>query len=192
MLVLVIGLTGNPIAVGIIITVIVYIGIHISGAHYNPAVSIAMLIRGTVTLKETIYYIFSQLLGAVVAAFIVFWKHEVSMIIKPCETASVFQILFIEFIFTVLLIFVILFVAADKRTAGNSYYGLVIGFTVMFISYFGAAISGGAYNPAVGTGPILVDVIMGDGNTLSNLWYYLVGPIIGAVAAAYVYKLTAE
>ena len=55
-----------------------------------------------------------------------------------------------------------------------------------------AVAAGGAYNPAVGTGPILVDVIMGEGNTISNFWYYLVGPIVGAVAAAYVYKLTTD
>ena len=62
----------------------------------------------------------------------------------------------------------------------------------MAAAFAGGGISGGAYNPAVGTGPILVDVIMGDGNTLSNLWYYLVGPIVGAMVAAYVYKLTTD
>ncbi len=189
---LVIGLTGNPIAVGVIITAIVYIGIHISGAHYNPAVSIAMLIRGRVSLQEATGYIFSQLLGSVLAALIVFWMNDALMIIEPSETAPVSKILLIELIFTFLLIFIILFVATDRRTEGNSYYGVVIGFTVMLISYIGSGISGGAYNPAVGTGPILVDVIIGDGETLSNLWYYLVGPIIGAVAASYIYKFTIE
>jgi aquaporin Z len=125
-----------------------------------------------------------------VAAFIVFWMNDELMIIEPCETASVFQILLIEFIFTFLLIFIILFVATDKRTAGNSYYGLVIGFTVMFISCFGAGISGGAFNPAVAIGPILVEVIIGENNTLFKLWYYLAGPIPGAISAVYAYKLT--
>ena len=82
--------------------------------------------------------------------------------------------------------------ATNPKTEGNSYYGLAIGFTVMAGAFAGGGISGGAYNPAVGTGPILVDVIMGEGNTLSNFWYYLVGPIVGAVTAAYVYKLTTD
>ena len=59
-------------------------------------------------------------------------------------------------------------------------------------AFAGGGISGGAYNPAVGIGPILIDAILGDGNTLANLWYYIVGPIFGGLAAAYVYKLTTE
>ncbi len=100
-----------------------------------------------------------------------------------------------EAIFTFALVLVILNVATNPKTEGNSYYGLAIGFTVMAGAFAGGGISGGAYNPAVGTGPILLDAIMhdiGDGNTLSNLWYYLVGPITGAVLGAYVYKLTAD
>ena len=113
------------------------------------------------------------------------------MQIAPNDSASVMQILAVESIFTFALVLVILNVATNPKTEGNSYYGLAIGFTVMAAAYAGGGVSGGAYNPAVGIGPILVDVIMGDGNTLSNLWYYLLGPIIGAVAASYVYKLTA-
>ena len=104
----------------------------------------------------------------------------------------VLQILIVEAIFTFALVLVILNVATNPKTEGNSYYGLAIGFTIMAAAYAGGGISGGVYNPAVGTGPILVDVIIGDSNTLSNLWYYLVGPIIGAVVAAYVYKFTTE
>ena len=88
---------------------------------------------------------------------------------------------------------VILYVATNPKTEGNSYYGLAIGFTIMAAAYAGGGISGGVYNPAVGTGPILIDAIMGDDvRLLSNLWYYLVGPIAGAVLATYVYKLTTD
>jgi aquaporin Z len=87
---------------------------------------------------------------------------------------------------------VILNVATNPKTEGNSYYGLAIGFTIMAAAFAGGGISGGAYNPAVGIGPILVDVIIGEGNTLSNLGYYLVGPIAGAISATYVYKLTTD
>ena len=114
------------------------------------------------------------------------------MQVAPSNVASVMQILAVEAIFTFALVLVILNVATNPKTEGNSYYGLAIGFTVMASAYAGGGISGGVYNPAVGIGPILVDVIMGDGNTLPNLWYYLVGPIIGAIAAVYIYKLTAD
>ena len=191
-LVLTIGLTGNPLAIGVILMVMVYMGGHISGAHYNPAVSIAMLYRGLLTIKETINYILSQLVGAISAALVVNWLGGAVMQVAPSNVASAMQILAVEAIFTFALVLVILNVATNPKTEGNSYYGLAIGFTVMAAAYAGGGISGGVYNPAVGTGPILVDLIMADGNTLSHLWYYFVGPIIGAIIATYIYKFTAE
>ena len=172
--------------------VMVYMGGHISGAHYNPAVSIAMIIRGLLSVKEAINYILSQLAGAILAALLVNWLGGAVMEIAPSNSASVLQILVVEAIFTFVLVLVILNVATNPKTEGNSYYGLAIGLTIMAAAFVGGKISGGVYNPAVGTGPILVDAIMGDVNTLSNLWYYLVGPIAGAVLATYVYKLTTD
>ncbi len=191
-LVLTIGLTGDPIAIGTMLMVMVYMGGHISGAHYNPAVSIAMIIRGLLSVKEAINYILSQLAGAILAALLVNWLGGEVMEVAPSNSASVLQILVVEAIFTFALVLVILNVATNPKTEGNSYYGLAIGFTIMAAAFAGGKISGGVYNPAVGTGPILVDTIMGDGDTLGNLWYYLVGPITGAVLATYVYKFTTD
>ena len=196
-LVLAIGLTGNPIAIGTMLMVMVYMGGHISGAHYNPAVSIAMIIRGLLSVKEAINYILSQLAGAILAAFLVNWLSESILELIPMKVGlnpnvSVLQILVVEAVFTFALVLVILNVATNPKTEGNSYYGLAIGFTIMAAAFAGGKISGGVYNPAVGTGPILVDAIMGDGDTLSYLWYYLVGPITGAVLATYVYKFTTD
>jgi|LWDU01.1.fsa_nt_gi aquaporin Z len=195
-LVLSIGLTATnpdiaPVAIGAMLMVMVYMGGHISGAHYNPAVSIAMIIRGLLSVKEAINYILSQLAGAILAALLVNWLGGEVMKIAP-KDPNVLHILVVEAIFTFALVLVILNVATNPKTEGNSYYGLAIGFTIMAAAFVGGGISGGVYNPAVGTGPILVDLIMGDGDTLSNLWYYLVGPIVGAVLAAYVYKLTTD
>jgi aquaporin Z len=191
-LVLTIGLTGDPIAIGTMLMVMVYMGGHISGAHYNPAVSIAMIIRGLLSVKEAVKYILSQLVGAILAALLVNWLGGAVMKIAPSNSASVLQILVVEAIFTFALVMVILNVATNPKTEGNSYYGLAIGFTIMAAAFVGGGISGGVYNPAVGIGPILIDAIMGDGGTLSNLWYYLIGPIAGAVLATYVYKLIAD
>lgn len=191
-LVLTIGLTGDPLAIGVMLMAIIYMGGHISGAHYNPAVSIAMIYRGLLTTKEAIKYILSQLAGAFFAAFAVNWLIGDVMQVAPSNTASVMQILAVEAIFTFALMLVILNVATHPKTAGNSYYGLAIGFTIMAAAFAGGGISGGVYNPAVGTGPILVDVILGDGKTLANLWYYFVGPIFGAMAATCVYEFTLD
>lgn len=191
-LVLTIGLTGDPLAIGVMLMAIIYMGGHISGAHYNPAVSIAMIYRGLLTSKEAIKYILSQLAGAFFAAFAVNWLIGDVMQVAPSNTASVMQILAVEAIFTFALMLVILNVATHPKTAGNSYYGLAIGFTIMAAAFAGGGISGGVYNPAVGTGPILVDVILGDGKTLANLWYYFVGPIFGAMAATCVYEFTLD
>jgi aquaporin Z len=191
-LVLTIGLTGDPIAIGTMLMVMVYMGGHISGAHYNPAVSIAMIIRGLLSVKEAVKYILSQLVGAILAALLVNWLGGAVMKIAPSNSASVLQILVVEAIFTFALVMVILNVATNPKTEGNSYYGLAIGFTIMAAAFVGGGISGGVYNPAVGIGPILIDAIMGDGGTLSNLWYYLIGPIAGAILATYVYKLIAD
>ena len=191
-LVLTIGLTGDPLAIGVMLMAIIYMGGHISGAHYNPAVSIAMIYRGLLTTKEAIKYILSQLAGAFLAALAVNWLIGDVMQVAPSNTASVMQILAVEAIFTFALMLVILNVATHPKTAGNSYYGLAIGFTIMAAAFAGGGISGGVYNPAVGTGPILVDVILGDGKTLANLWYYFVGPIFGAMAATCVYEFTLD
>ena len=198
-LVLTIGLTSGvdlaliaPVAIGGMLMVMVYMGGHISGAHYNPAVSIAMIIRGLLSVKEAIKYILSQLSGAILAVLLINWLGGTIMEIPHSETASPIQILIVEAIFTFALVLVILNVATNPKTEGNSYYGLAIGFTIMAAAYAGGGISGGAYNPAVGTAPILIDSLMSDGSTLGNLWYYLVGPITGAISASFVYKLTTD
>lgn len=196
-LVLTIGLTGDPIAIGTMLMVMVYMGGHISGAHYNPAVSIAMIIRGLLSVKEAIKYILSQLSGAILAVLLVNWLSEsilelLPMTVGPNPDVSPIQIIIVEAIFTFALVLVILNVATNPKTEGNSYYGLAIGFTIMAAAYAGGGISGGAYNPAVGTAPILIDSLMSDGSTLGNLWYYLVGPITGAISASFVYKLTID
>ena len=93
-----------------------------------------------------------------------------------------------EVLVTFALALVILNVATAKATEGNSYYGLAIGFTVLAGAYAVGPVSGGAFNPAVGIGPVLVDVLAGDGS-MGNLWFYLVGPLAGAVLAVPVFRM---
>ena len=167
--------------------VMIYMGGHVSGAHYNPAISIAILLRGKMDAKDLGPYIVAQLLGAIAGAALVKTFTGDTLTVAPGEDASVLAILLAEVLFTFALALVILNVATSKKTEGNSYYGLAIGFTVTAGAVAVGGISGGAFNPAVGIGPILIDGTMGDGG-FGNLWYYLVGPIVGACLATAVFS----
>ncbi len=189
-LVLVIGLSGNPLAIGSILMVMVYMGGHISGAHYNPAVSLAAWMSKKMDSKDALMYMLFQITGAVLAAllyYIVFFKAFAPPAPQEGFTYNL-KPLIIEAVFTFALCLVVLNVAATKKTEGNSYYGLAIGFTICAAAYSGGPVSGGAFNPAVGIGPILIDTFTG-GNSLGHLWLYIFGPFAGGVAAAIFYKI---
>ncbi len=194
-LVLTIGLTViaespfAPLAIGSALMVMVYMGGHISGAHYNPAVSLAVFMRGRMdSAMEMVYYWIAQVLGAFVAAVIVYLCVSDTFAPAPGANASMQGVLLVEFLFTFALALVVLNSATAKGTEGNSFYGLAIGFTVMVGAFAGGEISGGAFNPAVGVGPILMDVIAGDG-AIGNIWIYLVAPLAGGAVAAFVFKI---
>jgi len=188
-LVLVIGLSGNPIAIGCILMVMVYMGGHISGAHYNPAVTLAVLIRKKIDQKEAVMYMVSQVAGAFLAALMVFLTLGDTFAPAPKEGYNLLKPLFIEGAFTFALASVVLNVATSKKTEGNSFYGLAIGFTIMAAAFAGGGISGGAYNPAVGIGPIVMDTING-GDSIGNLWIYLVGPFAGGALGGFIFNYT--
>ena len=181
-LVLIIGLSNNPLAIGFGLTVLVYMGAHISGAHYNPAVSFAMLLRKEINSSDFFKYLLSQILGAIAAAFLVS-NMSSNMLVQPDLAEPVAIILVAELIFTYLLVFVILNVATHPNLDGNSFYGFAIGFTVMAGAFCVGPLSGGVFNPAVSIGPSLVDIITGSGVSQYFVWYYLTAPMAGSVMA---------
>ena len=197
-LVLTIGLTlvGGapfaPLAIGSALMVMVYMGGHISGAHYNPAVTLAVLLRGKVRGAEAGAYMASQLVGAVVASLAVVALKGESLVIAPGVGASTVQVLLSEILFTFALALVVLNVATSPRTEGNSYYGLAIGFTVMVGATAVGDISGGAFNPAVGLGPAIAGLATGVGLNGQAFLYYLVGPFIGGALAAAAFRMQHE
>ena len=176
-----------PIAIGSSLMVMVYMGGHISGAHYNPAVSVAVLMRGKMDSRDFVPYVLAQVLGATAAAGSVLLILGGTFAPAPGADAGVLAVLLSEFLFTFALALVVLHVATADDTEGNDYYGLAIGFTVMTGAFAVGGVSGGVFNPAVGIGPILVDTLAGDGS-MANLWMYLVGPLLGGTAAAMVFK----
>jgi aquaporin Z len=166
-------------------------GGHISGAHYNPAVSVALAMRKKLPWSEVPPYIAAQLAGAVAAALTVRGIVGQTFIIAPAEGIGATAAMAIEALYTFALALVVLNVATIQKTKGNSFYGLAIGFTIVVAAYAGGPLSGGAFNPGVGFGPILVHSIFADG-TLGDLWIYLVGPLTGAAAAAGVFGIQGE
>jgi aquaporin Z len=193
-LVLTIGLTvlvGTPmapLAIGASLMVMVYMGGHVSGGHYNPAVTLAVLLRGKLQKGDVLPYMVAQVVGALAAAVVVYVVVGRTFAPAPAQGASTLGALLIEVLYTTALCLVVLHSATAPQTTGNSFYGLAIGFTVTAAAFAGGPISGGAFNPAVGTGPILVAALLGDGSVV-NLWLYLVGPFAGGVIAAAVYRV---
>ena len=173
-----------PLAIGAALKVRIFAGGHVSGAHFNPAVTLAVTLRGRCDKKDLRPYWISQVNGAVLAALAV--KFLVGHAVKepvafPGDVLP--KALLAEFLFTFALAYVVLNVATAKGTAGNSFYGLAIGMTVMVGAFSVGAISGGAFNPAVAVGISVMKLA-----AWSNLWVYLLANLAGGVVAALVFK----
>ncbi len=170
-----------PLAIGSALMIMVYAGGHVSGGHYNPAVTIAVWLRGRCPTSDVPAYLGAQIAAGVVAALT-----TVALKGDPTVTPQDIKVmpsLIAEFIGTFALCYVVLNVATAKSTAGNSNYGLAIGFTVMTMAFALGGISGGAFNPAVATGITVMHI-----EKVANIWIYLLGDFAAAVVAATAFK----
>ena len=182
------GLSMAPLAIGASLMVMVYMGGHISGAHYNPAVSLAVLLRGKLSAAELVPYWLAQIAGALVASLVAYLIMGRTFAPAPGESVTFGSAVLGEILFTFALALVVLNSGTSKATEGNSFYGLAIGFTIVAAAFAGGPISGGAFNPAVGIGPIFVNTILG-GGSLGDLLTYIVGPFVGGILAALAFKI---
>ncbi len=170
-----------PIAIGTVLMVMVYAGGHISGGHYNPAVTLGVWMRGKCDTKDVAPYMVSQIVGAILAALVVrFFKS--GSVITP-GAISTLPALLAEFLFTFALVYVVLNVATAKATAGNSFYGLAIGMTVMTGAFAVGNISGGVFNPAIAVGISVMGL-----SAWSGIWIFLLADFLGGAVAALVFK----
>lgn len=176
-----------PLAIGGMLMVMVFAGGHISGGHYNPAVTLAVWLRGKCATKDVPGYWIAQVLAAVAAGFLVLFMKGLPTVNPVPYPGGTVSALIAEFLGTFALAFVVLNVATAKATAGNSFYGLAIGFTVVCCAFAFGGYSGGAFNPGIASGLLTMGLV-----TASNFWIYLVGDFLGAAAAAAVFKITAE
>ncbi len=169
-----------PLAIGAALMVMIYAGGHISGAHYNPAVTLAVFLRGKCALKDVPGYMVAQVVGGAVAAVVVSALKGPDLMSKVTALAPVVgSALIAEFLFTFALAWVVLNTATAKATDGNSNYGLAIGFTVLTGAYAVGSVSGGAFNPAVAVGITMMGL-----SAAANIWIFLVADFLGGAAAA--------
>ena len=175
-----------PIAIGTVLAVMIFGGGHISGGHYNPAVTLAVTIRGKCTPQDAVPYVIFQVIGAVAAAFTAKFLYAKAAAAKAAEVASAIQVgpaFVAELLFTFALAWTVLNVATSKDTAGNSFYGWAIGSVVVVGAFSVGSISGGAFNPAVAVGAALMGLIQ-----WGNIWIHLSADLLGGLLAALAFK----
>ncbi len=169
-----------PIAIASIYAVLVYAGGHISGGHYNPAVSLSVFMQKRLIASDLGFYWIAQMVGGIIAAFtVIYFKDGQSTAAANLTPHSILA----EFLFTFLLCFVVLNVAVPRETAGNSYFGFAIGFVLLAGAYTVGNISTAAFNPSVVLGEALMNII-----SWRDAWKLLIGNIAGAVVAALLFN----
>jgi aquaporin Z len=184
----VIGLSGpigplGPLAIGAALMTMVYMGGHVSGAHYNPAVSLAVFLRGKLSPTDLVAYWITQLVAGALAFTFAYLLSGHAAGIHPGKHVAVASALAAEVLFTMALVLVVLNVAVTRATQGNSFYGLAIGFVVAAGAFAVGPISGAAFNPAVGLGATFSGAVFSSGSWF-DLWIYIAGPLLGAAAGA--------
>ena len=172
-----------PFGIAATLMVMIYAGGHISGAHYNPAVTVSIYLRGACEKDEVLPYIASQVIAAVSAAIVV------ENLLLPDAVVPGFELgtdaVVAELLFTFALAYVILNVATTESTSGNGYYGAAIALVVLAGAITVGSISLASFNPAV-TSALIVSGKL----TLADSWMHFVPQFVGAVLATYAYKST--
>jgi aquaporin Z len=171
-----------PIAIGSVLMVMIFAGGHISGGHFNPAVTLAAYLRGRCDRRDVGPYWIAQFLAGIAAALMV----NVVLNGRTTGAAALHPTIasfIVEFLFTFALAWVVLNTATSKGTMGNSFYGLAIGFTVLVGAITVGGISGGAFNPAVGLGVFTMGL-----ESAKQFGVYLVSEFAGAAVAALAYR----
>ncbi len=181
----------NPVATalatGFIVMVMIFTVGHISGGHFNPAVSLAMVIRKDLSWKDFSLYVVFQLIGAFLGSIFLglflgdFTNLAATNLSPSLAEPALLTGLLVEIVLTFLFITVILAVTANKHY--EKFVGVIIGFALIAVIFAGIGFTGAGYNPARSIAP----AVLQGGAALSNLWLYIVGPLIGGALAAFVH-----
>jgi aquaporin NIP len=177
------GTVGIGLVFGLVIMVMVYATGHLSGAHINPAVTVAFTLTRHFPLRDAFAYVIAQLAGATAGAFLLLaaWSNKPARLGATVPAVSAGTALLYEVVLTAFLMFVIIAVATDTRAVGAA-AALAIGGTVGLDALFGGPVTGASMNPARSFGPALAS------GTWHDLWIYVVGPVAGAALGAFAYQ----
>ena len=191
------GYIATALAFGLVIVGMAYCVGNISGCHINPAVSLAVFINGGISLKDFCGYIVSQCLGALAGAGILAAIFGLGGLTDATGgfgsnglagvNGSICAGLLVEVVLTFIFVLTILGVTSKKGNHG-SFGGLIIGLTLVLVHLFGIGLTGTSVNPARSLGPAIVAAIAGNASPIISVWVFIVGPLVGAVIAAFVYK----
>jgi len=178
------GPVGIGLVFGLVVMVMIYGGGHLSGAHFNPAVTVAFALGRHFPVREAVVYIAAQLAGATVAAFLLLgaWGDRPADLGATVPSVGAGTALGYEVVLTALLMFVITAVATDTRAVGAA-AAIAIGGTVGLDALFGGPVTGASMNPARSLGPALAS------GTWTDFWVYVAGPLAGATIGVFAYAL---
>ena len=191
------GIVATALAFGLVIVAMAYSIGNISGCHINPAVSTAMLVSGKMTAKDYVGYVLSQILGALAGAAVVglffgSFKNlggnavQTTLTNAYGSTGALFVGLIVEIVLT--FAFVLAILGVTSKTENKAVTGVVIGLALTLVHLLGIRLTGTSVNPARSIGPAILQMIGGDFTAISQIWIFIVGPILGAVLAAVLYK----
>jgi aquaporin Z len=191
------GYLATALAFGLVIVGMAYCVGNISGCHINPAVSLAVFINGGISLKDFVGYIISQCLGALAGAGLLAAIFGLGGITDATGgfgsnglagvNGNIFAGLLVEVVLTFIFVLTILGVTSKKANHG-SFGGLIIGLTLVLVHLFGIGLTGTSVNPARSIGPAIIAAIAGNTDPIICVWVFIVGPLVGAIIAAFVYK----
>jgi MIP family channel proteins len=178
------GVVGIGIVFGLIIMVMIYATGHLSGAHINPAVTLAFTLTRHFPGRDALAYVAAQIIGAVVGTLVLVavWPDQPAQLGATVPSIGVGSALVYEVVLTAFLMFVIMAVATDTRAVGAA-AAIAIGGTVGLDAIFGGPVTGASMNPARSFAPALVS------GTWTDFWIYIVGPVVGAALGAFAYQL---
>lgn len=194
------GKVATSLSFGLVIVAMAYSIGNISGCHINPAVSLAMLLSKKMSGKDFIFYVIAQIVGAFTGALIVALfaggfgnilgcvNGTASIIaIGYTETFALFVALIVEIVLT--FIFVIAILGVTSKSENSAVTGLVIGGALTLVHLIGTSLTGTSVNPARSIGPAIVSALGGNLTGLTQIWIFIVGPLVGGALAALVYKV---
>lgn len=179
-----IAMSFNPIAIGSMLMLWVYIGAYVSGAHYNPLVSLAMAIRGQLAWHEIVWYWLAQILGGTFAFMLATHYHGRVMMVAPAEHMTLLQAFLMEVLLSFVFALIILVVGTAEKYRGNQIFGFAIGYSIPALTGIGGSISGGVFNPAIAIGAAVAGLIAGVPLMWGHILMYTISAFVGAILAA--------